>query len=231
MGGEAAPDQFLVIPSYHTQNFFYSADTARGKIIDDQWNLAGALGELSNVNVTYFEYKCRRNVNKPWWARANTVLDIVIGMLTQKKATGPWVMTISDRLGDYIERNGIVLHIHQSVARQVHTFWIATRASKSAEEKAATSAKLSATHANRSSNKKAARATKLPWRANLRKNSLCHRQACYYPGEQIFSRESRRSPRLLLPSGEDDNARMGVTIGTQEVKLAEEESYQGREGK
>ena len=78
----------IVIPSYHTHYFFNSANTARGKVINDLWILAGALGELLNVNVTYFEYKCRRNVDKLWWARTNTVLDIVSGMLIQEKATG-----------------------------------------------------------------------------------------------------------------------------------------------
>ena len=104
-------------------------------------------------------------------------------------------MTISDRLGDYIERNEIVLHTDQSVARQFHTFWIATRASKSAEEETIAenglmsremrsrslfsnrtfkktlnfSISSTATHANRALKEKAARATKLPRRANLRK--------------------------------------------------------------
>ncbi len=42
----------VVIPSYHTQFFFFSADTARGKVLDSMWNLAGALGGLSDVNAT-----------------------------------------------------------------------------------------------------------------------------------------------------------------------------------
>lgn len=104
----------IVIPSYHTQYFFYSADTARGKVIDDLWNLAGALGELSNVNVIYLEYKCSRNVNKPWWASKHRVRHCDWHVDPRRGHR-----TISDHLGDYIERNGIVLHTDQSIARQV----------------------------------------------------------------------------------------------------------------
>ena len=62
--------------------------------MDDLRNLAAALSGLPNSNATYFEYECCRNVEDPWWKRADNVLDIVIDMMGQEKDTSQWITSL-----------------------------------------------------------------------------------------------------------------------------------------
>lgn len=199
----------IVIPSYHTQYFFYSPDITRGKMMDDMWNLAGVLGGLSNVNASFFEYCCRRNTKEPAWSTSFSVRDIVIGMLAQEKATGELITKIPDPLTDYIERKGISIRDDESRARQIHKFWASTRRAtlenKTPEEKEATAAKLRATFAKKTPEQKAERAGKI--RATIQKNKSEEN------AETAAKREAKKDEKL---------AKQRATIGkrTPEEKEA-----------